>query len=864
MEESKTAQRRSCTHCGAGVPESQLPEDRSEPAFCCGGCEAVHRAIRSAGLEGYYDLQSSKTARPPPVDPGASAEAHRDFDTDSFLEEFAERGDDGTRSIELQVDGVHCGGCVWLVERMPSQLDGVFDARLNLARGRLEVRWNQETTPLSEVVAWLEQFGYDAHPAADSETGSDRAERRLLRKLGVSAALAANVMLLAFALYSGLEAGGRAGLYEAFRWTSFALATGAVAYGGSTFFRRAWSSLRPVFEAPTEFDLTRLSIDVPISIGILVGYLHSTVATFRGHGEIWFDSITVLIAALLAARWLQVRGQRLARDAADRLLDVVPRTARRVASGADTELEDAPRETVSTEELASGDVVEIRSGEVVPADGRVVSGASALELGVLTGESRPERVEVGDRVFAGATNGGSSLLVEVEAAGEESRVGELMEWIGQRGGASARVVRLADRLAGIFVLAVLAAAAATWAGWAVAGSPNAVHHAVALLVIACPCALGMATPLAMTIGAGRAARRGIYVKDDAVFERLDEVDELVIDKTGTVTEGSMRVMETGGAEEFLRRAAALESRSAHPIGRALERHLPEVDASAFEIAEVEETPGRGIRGRVDGVEVCVGRPDWVSDQTEADGAEFRDFLERATSEGRTPIAVGAGGRVRALAALGDPVRPRARAFVDRVRDAGIRVTMLSGDHPEVVDQVRSTLGLAADAAEGHVDPEQKRAYVRRRREGDGDDGGRTVAMVGDGVNDAAALEEADIGVAVGGAAVPSFSAADVFTTRRGMEPLFELLDGSQGVLATIRRNIGMSIVYNGIGISAAAAGLVTPLVAAIAMPLSSVAVVLSSVLQGSFDRSPQSPVREESAETTGDSTAAPALASPGR
>jgi len=855
MREAGSSAGETCTHCGARVPDERSSDPpESGPVFCCSGCEAVDRALRAAGLEGYYDLQSSDTARPPPVDPEASPEAHRDFDAEAFLEEYAEREKGGLRSLELQLDGVHCGGCVWLVEQMPARLEGVSEARLNLGRGRLKLRWDQEVTPLSEVVAWLERFGYGAHPAADSETDMEGAERALLRKLGVSAALAANVMLLAFGLYAGLDEGGRAGLYTAFRWTSWGLATGAVLYGGSTFFRRARSSLRGMLERGREFEVSRLSIDLPISLGILGGYLHSTVATFRGHGEIWFDSITVLIAALLGARWLQVRGQRLAREAADRLLDVVPRTARRVEARSEEELLEAPTNSVRSDELEVGDLGRVEPGEKVPADGVVVEGTSALELGVLTGESRPERIGPGEEVFAGARNTGQPLVIRVEAAGEDSRVGALMDWIDDRDGRGARVVELADRVAGLFVLAILAGAVSTWAGWTAVGSPEAVRHAVALLVIACPCALGIATPLAMTIGAGRAARRGIYVQDDGVFERLDELDELIVDKTGTVTEGAMRVVETAGSEEFLRRAALLESESRHPVGRALEEEFSGLAPEDVGLAEVDERPGRGIRGSVEGVEVVVGRPDWVRAETGGGNERadrFEEFFDEATDAGRTPVAVGSGGRIRAAVSLGDPVRPGARAFLDRLRDSGVTVEMLSGDHPEVVDQVRRELGFSADAARGRIEPEQKREYVRERRK-TGAEGGATVAMVGDGVNDAAALEEADVGIAVGGASAPSLAAADVFTTREGIEPLFDVLDGSRGVLATVRRNIGISVVYNAVAVVAAAAGQVTPLVAAIAMPVSSVTVVLSSVLQRAFDRSPGG---KRSGEVSGESEA---------
>jgi Cu2+-exporting ATPase len=710
----------------------------------------------------------------------------------------------------------------------------VIDARLNLSRARLEVRWRPDKVELSTIARWLEQFGYSPHPAGDGASAeTHRAERQLLRKVGVTWALAANVMLLAFALYAGLGPDGEAGLFGAFRWLSFALAAGSVAYGGSTFFRRAWTSLRPLLAEPSDFDVTKLSIDIPISLGILGGFGHSAWATIRGTGEVWFDSVCVLIAALLTARWLQIRGQRVARDAADRLLSVVPTSARRWSGG--------EAEVVPTEQLEAGDVVEVRSGDTVPVDGRVVYGQSALQKGVLTGESRPERVEPGDSLFAGSKNTGQTIRVRVTAAGEESRIGQLMEWIEETADNSAPIVQLADRLAGIFVVAILGGALLTGLGWSWAGSEEAVRHAVALLVISCPCALGMATPLAMTVGVGRAARRGIFIKDDGVFERLANLGELIVDKTGTLTAGQMEVVETHGSTEALARAVALERGGHHPVARALEKwgagaEVLEADPAAMTVADAEETAGRGIAGTVDGVAVCAGQPDWVARQTgDEPGAEARAFAERSTADGYSPVAVGVAGEYAAVIALGDPIRPQAAEFIDKVRRSGVRVRMLSGDHPEVVAAVADRLGIPAEDAEGHVTPEEKRDRVEVRREALTGADRPVVAMVGDGVNDAAALRAADVGIAVDGSANPSLVAADVFTTRGGMEPLFELVAGSEGVLGTVRRNIGMSVAYNTVGITAAAAGLVTPLVAAVAMPVSSIAVVLSSMLQESFE-----------------------------
>jgi Cu2+-exporting ATPase len=809
-------------------------EETDEPVFCCAGCESVHRAIHESGFDDFYDLQSTGRGGDPEARPDDGDREFESFDSPAFLDHHADALEGGGYEIELHLDGVHCAGCVWIVEQMPDRLDGVEQARLNLSRARLTLRWHQDEVALSKIAAWLERFGYSAHPTGHrGDDATSEAERQLLRKMGACWAIAANVMMLAFAFYSGLESGARAGLFDAVRGASLLLATISVVYGGSIFFRRAWSSLRPLLEAPSSFRWDRLSIDIPISAAILGGFTHSAIATFRGSGEVWFDSITVLIAALLTARWLQIRGRRLAGDAADRLLSVLPTGARRLD-------DDGAFESVPTDALQPGDVVEVRGSEVVPADGTIVEGETALHRGVLTGESRPERVESGARVFAGAKNTGEPIRLRVDSAGDESRIGRLLDWIEDRAEERAPVVHLADRWAGVFVLAVLGGGLLTWFGWTLAGSPHAVEHAVALLVISCPCALGMATPLAMTTGVGRAARRGIFIEDEGILQRIEHLDEIILDKTGTLTTGEMELVESVGSTQALEWTAALEAESTHPIAFALRAWSS--DDTEFEVEGLEEEPGRGVHGYVEGQRVVAGRPDWIRETCDGDVDDsIESFLTETLEAAHTPILVAVDGSIEAAAAFGDPIRPESAELIEQLRARGIEPTVLSGDHSDVVEAVGRQLGLDPDRLHGDVTPEEKRDFVEARTADDervfADDDVPCVAMVGDGVNDAAALEVADVGIAVEGSASASLVAADVFLTREGLEPIAELVEGSEGVMYAVRRNLAMSAIYNVAGIAVAAAGLVSPLVAAVAMPTSSVAVVISSILQRSFEES---------------------------
>ncbi len=842
-EASAPAPDTACVHCGLPVGAAPVGTD---PYFCCSGCEIVYHALHESGFgDTYYRLSDvAREREPEPAKTSIDPLVLSELDTDGFLEDHTEQQADGTRTADLFLDGVHCAACVWLVERLPQELDGVLAATLDLPRARLSLHWDPDACRLSTVAEWLLQFGYVAHPVRqDASESRTEGERSLLVKVGVTWALAGNVMLLALAFYAGLDVSGDPGLATAARWLSMLLATVSVGYGGGEFVRRAGASIRLALRTRS---LRSLHMDIPIALGILVGYADSAWSTVTGSGEVWFDSITVLIAALLTARWLQLRSRRLAGDATDRLLSLLPSMVRRVGP-------DGTVDTVRLDEIHRGDLVRVPTGEVVPVDGVVASGESTINNAVLTGESRPESVRAGSDVAAGATNLRAPLDVLVQAAGPESRVGRLLDWIHDGAAPRARVASLADRLTGYFVsgVAVLALATALIWWWI---EPSAVAtHVVALLVITCPCALGMATPLALAVAAGKAAQAGIFLKNESATQHLTEIDAVVVDKTGTLTDGRLSLIDAVGDEQAIDRAAALEAHSTHPIAEALVRArgscsrdgstgagrtdpsqvapavAPTVAPAVGPVVEdVDAVSGQGIRGRVDGHDVIVGRPDWVRTFTSTwpdDPDRFTEWAEH----GHTPVAVAVDGRLAVALSFGDALRPDSADILSMLDAMGTDVSLLSGDHPTVVSAVARSLGLPADRARGHVMPEDKQAAVERLQQE-----GRTVAMIGDGVNDAAALQAADVGIAVEGGSTASLVAADVFLTRDGLSPVADLFRGADRVMGVIRRNLSFSLFYNVAGAAAAMSGVVGPLVAAVAMPLSSLVVVTSSILQRSF------------------------------
>ncbi len=795
-----------CSHCGLPVPSARV-EVEARLQFCCDGCRSVHAILNANGLENYYALRGSGDAAPARV----SQRRYAEFDDAAFIERHVKSLAPNVNQSELFLEGIHCSACVWLVERLPRVVPGVIEARLDVGRSELSVVWERERVKFSEVARALASLGYPPHASAASQALAERraTDRTLLLRIGVAGAAAGNVMLMALALYSGLFSHMDAEYAELFRWGSFAIATPTVAWTGNVFFRGAWASLRT--KTP--------HMDLPITIGILAGYLGGAINTLRGSGEVYFDSLCTLIFLLLVGRWLQRKHHRRAANASDLLTALAP-------SVAEVEI-DGERREVPAESVIAGSLVVVRANERVPVDGVVAQGASSIDSALLTGETAPVSVTVGDRVYAGTINQASELRVRCESAGEQTRVGRLMQSVERAQRERAPIVRLADRVAGYFVWVILSLAAVTLLLWARLDPSHAVDHTVALLVVTCPCALGMATPLAVSAALARAARQGLLFKGGEFVEALARPKLFVFDKTGTLTEGRLELLARSGEESAIDLARAAEAQSNHPIARAFQRALPERAGLCPE--DMRETTGGGIVARVAGHAVCVGSLGFIASRGSAVPAWAAEFAEAQAELGRTPVLVAVDGELRAAAAFGDRLRADAAPALARLRKLGVQVALLSGDHQRVVDGVVRELGGEWLCANGTTSPEQKLAQVReycKTRRG--------VVMVGDGVNDAAALSSANVGIALHGGAEASLAAADVFTTEPGLMRVVEAVEGSRRTLRVIQRGVVISLAYNLFGVGLAVAGILSPLWAAVLMPLSSVSVVTLALRSRTF------------------------------
>jgi len=748
--------------------------------------------------------------------PAISPSRFSDFDDPAFARLYIQSESDGLARLELRLEGLHCAACIWLLERLPRVLAGVVEARVDIGKHLIDVRFRPDLIKPSAIARSLETLGYSPHPARDASARQVRAveDRRLLIRIGVAGAIAGNVMTIAFALYGGYFS-GMANEFEAmFRWLSAAGGVLSLAWPGAVFFQSSWAAIRA----------RTVNLDLPITLGLLAGGVAGLVNTIRGSGEIYFDSTSALVFLLLVGRFLQHRQQRWASDALELLFCISSTTAQRVTA-ADRDASER-LETVPIEALLAGDVVEVGAGATLPSDGVVIAGEADLDCAMLTGEAHPVRVAVGDLVHAGTTCLSASIRICVSAVGKATRAGQLMRLVEDATRRRPPIVRFADTVGRRFLWVVSGLAALAFVAWLAIEAARAADVAVAVLIVTCPCALGLAIPLIFAVTIGKAARSGILIKGGDVLEKLGKAGIIFLDKTGTLTQGRTEVVGmiavSSTADEFCRMTAALEVHSAHPIARAICRRFG--GESSDPVREIHQVTGAGMSGLVGGRRVLVGSSRFIRDHAIAVDSQTQlaesAFLRRALS----PVLVAVDGTVRLILAVGDAIRPEAAATVNTLRATGWDVRLLSGDHVQIAITAGAAAGIPDDHCIGHASPEDKLAIIRAAAAT-----GRRVVMVGDGVNDAAALAAATVGIAVHGGSEASSIAADVRLTKHGLMPLLELLRGSRRTMGAVYGALAASLAYNLISSSLAVTGLIHPMIAAILMPLSSFTVLMIAV-----------------------------------
>jgi len=709
--------------------------------------------------------------------------------------------------LTLAVRGMSCASCVARVERALRDVDGVGDATVSLPAETASIEYAPARATPESLIAAIEAAGYEAAVAGADRTDAETAERQRearahLHRLVCGTVLGAAIMTIQ--------------MWTAFAYRGavlFGLATVVVAYVGAPFLANAYRALRH----------GSANMDVLISMGALSAYLYSTWALFAGgtEPELHFDAAAMILALITIGRFLEARAKARTTGAIRKLMQLRPATALVMRNGDERE--------VPADEVQVGDTVVVRPGEKIPVDGVVLSGHSAVDESMITGESVPVEKGPEDEVTGATVNGHGALTIRATRVGEETALAEIIRVLERAQASKAPVQRIADRVAAVFVPIIIGVAALTFAFWLLvsgAALDTAVARAVAVLVIACPCALGLATPTAVVTAAGRGAELGILFKDAMILERAHHIDKVVLDKTGTLTTGVAHVTElvpaAGVSEErLLGIAASVERRSEHPLAQAIVAAARQRGIDAEEPKGFEALPGAGAVATVAGEQVVVGTPRLLAEQG-VDWEPLADSLEALQRGGATAVCVAQSGMALGAIGIADTLRPTAKQAIERLKAAGIASAIISGDNAARVAAVGSAVGIEEQHAE--VRPADKAARVRQLQSE-----GAVVAMVGDGINDAPALAQADVGIAIGTGTDVALEAADVALMRSDPQDVATAISLSRRAMRIIKQNLFWAFFYNCLGVPLAAAGVIPPTFAAAAMALSSISVVGNSL-----------------------------------
>lgn len=797
-----------CYHCGLPVPADTrftVHILEAERAMCCHGCEAVAASIVQNGLEDYYRY---RTELPKNVDDLVPDELKQLalYDHPDVQRDFVSSSDGDIKEAALILEGITCAACVWLNERHLKQLPGMLEVSVNYASNRARIRWDDARIKLSEILAEIRKLGYHAHPfsAQQHEVLRQKQRKADFRRLAVAGLSAGQVMMIAVALYAGPSQGLEFATAQTLRWFSLVLSVPAIFYAAIPFYTAAWRGLKT----------GRLGMDVPISLGLITGFAGSIWATMQGVGEVYYDTLTMLIFFLLATRFLERNAREKSIEAAENLLRLVPAVATRQSASGQTEL-------VALVDVRADDTLVVKPGETIPADGVVVEGESSADESLLTGESEPRPKTIGAEVYAGSINYESPLLIQARAVGEQTVIAGISRLLDRAQAEKPRLTELANHVAAWFTYVLLLAVVMTaWVWWQIA--PERVLEIVlTVLVVSCPCALSLAAPAAFAAAGSHLVKRGVLLTRGHALESLAKVTHVVFDKTGTLTLGKpvlleIRCLGEWDADTCLRMAASLEQRSEHPYAKSfIEALRTQVGVRALNAIEnADNLPGLGVRADIEGKTYFLGN------------ARVNAALPLATIEdvpaGATIIWLSDTTRYLAAFVFADHPRAGADDLIQGLQAQGKMVSILSGDSETTVADFAKRIGVIS--WQSGASPEQKLAVMDALQAQ-----GEVVAMIGDGINDAPVLAKAQVSIAMGSGTQMARATGDIVLLTEHLEEVQHAFDTAKFTRSVVRQNFAWALGYNLIALPFAATGMISPWMAAIGMSVSSLIVVLNAL-----------------------------------
>ncbi|ABV87539.1 heavy metal translocating P-type ATPase [Shewanella pealeana] len=783
----------SCFHCSEPVLTGKqfttcINDD--EQLMCCPGCQAVSQAIIDAGLTNYYKYRtepgSKQTALVPEELSNFSA-----YDLPEVQQDFIQQRD-SLNEVSLTVDGITCAACAWLIEHKINKLDGVAKIQVNSTTQRALIAWDSETIKLSEILNQISLIGYQAAPfqVDEQEIKSKRDSRKFLLRLGLAGFATMQVMMFALALYSGYFSDLDTEYRDYFRWVSMLFAAPVVFYSAQPFY----------FSAVRSMLMGRLNMDVSVSIAICGAYIASCIETINGTGEVYFESVSMFTFFLLLGRFFEQNARQKASVSSSNLHKLVPLTAQLKT--------DEGFDEVPAKRLVIGDIILVKPGDVIAADGIVIEGETAVNEAMLTGEQMPLQKMIDAEVFAGTINIEQPILVKVTALGQDQLVAEIIRLQEIASNNKPRVALYADRFSNYFTAAILLIAALTYLFWYFYSPEDAFWVTLSVLVATCPCALALATPTAVTCGTAIMTRLGIITRRSGVFEKLPKIQHVVFDKTGTLTLGSLSISDVELTADWsetavLAHIAALESGSLHPIAKAFAAHFN----GAITVSHRQSVVGNGLSGTIDGLEYRVGSQQFVNGTNDVEASTIVWF-----SQGHTLLA---------KITLNDEVRPETAQAVTQLKKMGCKISIASGDNSTEVAALGQRLGI--DDVHKGLSPKDKLALIDKfQQQGQ-------VAMFGDGINDAPVLAGANLSIAMGSGAAISKNSADIILLGDNLSRFADAVKVAKSTGRIIKQNLFWALGYNLFIIPLAVSGHVAPYIAALGMSASSLIVVSNSL-----------------------------------
>ena len=779
-----------CFHCALPVDPRDtyfVEINGADQPVCCPGCKAVAELIRDTGMSNYYDMRDAP--QPGIGRPAEEAAEWQVYDRDDMLAAFADV-QDGQAEATLYVGGMYCAACSWLIETTMSRVPGVASANVNPVTHRLRVNWDAGELGLGRILATLANLGYEPQPLSPESAAQPELleQRAALKRLLVASLGMMQVMMFAIGLYAGDFQGMDPNMQSFLRWVSFAVTTPVVFYSARPFFTSAWRGV--VARSP--------GMDLPVSIAVASAYAGSVYATLTQAPAVWYDSVVMFVFFLTLGRFLEMRARHRSIDRSTALSNVLPNTV--------TRCEGDVLSTIPASQLVAGDIILVKPGESIPADGQITDGSTSVDEALLTGEATPKSRSIGEEVVAGSMNLDGVIRVRVERTGNDTTLGTISRLSERARYARPSYVKVADRVASYIVVAILIIAAVVGTYWLLVDPDQAFVITLSVLVVTCPCALALATPAAFAAAGTRLAQLHLLVTNGNAIESLARAKRVLFDKTGTITSGDpvisrIEVLDAQYDEKYcLRVAAALETVSTHPIAGAFR-----VEHNDLTATDQQVSIGSGVSGSVAGHKWRLGRASWVGAETTAPGI----YLAR-------------GGGPVARFELSDAIREGAGETIARLRQMGLESSLVSGDAPPAVERVAQELGISDMHA--NCQPEDKLAIIRAAQSA-----GDAVVMVGDGINDAPVLAGADASIALAHGAELAQTNADVILLGDTLRPVTTAVEISRATLRIVRQNLAWAIVYNATALPLAALGYVPPWAAAIGMSASSLIVVLNAL-----------------------------------